>query len=82
MSLTLILMLMQRLSSAIDKSLNFMSVNFYTFSKTKTVSSHDGMIEVSTDDAANRHQVVKPNPFLIDKAISTCPPKNESKIES
>jgi hypothetical protein len=75
-------MLRQRLPNAIDKSLNFMSVNFYTFSKPKTVALHDGVIELSTDDAANCHQVVKPNPFLMDKVISTCPPKNESKIES
>jgi hypothetical protein len=75
-------MLRQRLSNAIDKSLNFMSVNFYTFSKPKTVALHDGVIELSTDDAANRHQVVKPNPLLIDKAISTCPSSNEPRIEN
>jgi flagellar basal body-associated protein FliL len=59
-----------------------MSVNFYAFSKPKTVASHDDMIELSTYDAANCHQVVKPNPFLMDKVISTCPSKDESRVKN
>jgi hypothetical protein len=78
----LMLMLRQRLSNAIDRILDVMAVNFYTFSKPKTVASHDGMIELSTDDAASCHQVVKPNPLLMDKAISTCPSKDESRVKN